>query len=112
MELHPDDFIPFLPSMGGEDAQGAGDPGMITPQEFVRYCAIVRGSSQWGGEPEITALSRAYNVPIRVVQAGAPNVVDHDPNGSSVVNDNKYIVHVSYHRYMYGLGEVGRNLVH
>lgn len=59
----------------------------------------------WGGEPEIMALCHAYNVPIHVAQWGQPSIVCHSPDGREV--DPKVSgVKVSYHRRMYGLGEV------
>ena len=109
MMSHPDDFLPFLPSLEGEDGVGAGSAGLMTPVEYQRYCENVRSSGVWGGEPEILALSRAYNVPIHVVQAGTPNIVVHDPSGNdNGAIDDKRVVRISYHRRMYGLGEVSR----
>jgi len=107
MLAHPQDFVPFLPSIEGEDGTGAGDAGIIGPQEYARYCANIRDTAVWGGEPEILALSRAYNVPIHVVQGGQPPVVVHDPSGAPVTNNLKEqrAVRISYHRRMYGLGE-------
>ncbi|KAI0646983.1 cysteine proteinase [Trametes meyenii] len=103
---HPDDFLPFLPSDLGEDAAGAGDAGLMTPAQFERYCANMRSTAMWGGEPEIVALSRAYNVPIHVVQGGKPPVVVHDPSaGEPGAADGKRIAYISYHRRLYGLGE-------
>ncbi|KAJ7156020.1 hypothetical protein C8R43DRAFT_998853 [Mycena crocata] len=104
---HPDDFLPFLPSAVGEDGAGSFDPGLMSPQEFEQYCATIRDTAIWGGEPEILALSRAFNVPIHVVQGGQPPVVIHNPTGSSTdaqVTDER-VVRISYHRRMYGLGE-------
>ncbi|KAI9508270.1 hypothetical protein F5148DRAFT_925119 [Russula earlei] len=107
MLTHPQDFVPFLPSVEGEDGTGIGDSGVIGPQEYARYCASIRNTSVWGGEPEILALSRAYNVPIHVVQGGQPPVVVHDPSGAPSTQNVKEqrAVRISYHRRMYGLGE-------
>ena len=108
MLAHAQDFVPFLPSVEGEDGAGAGDSGIIGPQEYARYCTSIRDTSVWGGEPEILALSRAYAVPIHVVQGGQPPVVVHDPNGAPTTDNLKdqRAVWISYHRRMYGLGEV------
>jgi OTU domain-containing protein 6 len=80
----------------------------MSPQQFESYCISIRDTGVWGGEPEILALSRAYNVPIHVVQSGSPSVVVHDPSGSPVEQDvrDKKVARISYHRKMYGLGEV------
>jgi len=107
MLAHSQDFVPFLPSVEGEDGHGAGDSGTIGQREFARYCANIRDTGVWGGEPEILALSRAYAIPIHVVQSGQPPVVVHDPNGAPRTDNLKEqrAVRISYHRRMYGLGE-------
>ncbi|KAF5381029.1 hypothetical protein D9615_003917 [Tricholomella constricta] len=97
MFTHPDDFVPFLAP--------SHDTGIMTPEGFRVYCANIRDTAEWGGEPEIQALSRTYNVPIHVVQGGRPSVVVHNPAGSHVASDDKRVVRISYHRRMYGLGE-------
>lgn len=107
MYTHPDEFIPFLPSLEGEDGAGATDAGLMTPAGFQQYCRTVRDTGAWGGEPEIMALSRAYKVPIYVVQTGPPTMVKHSPmNGAPSPPSGAPIVYISYHRRMYGLGEV------
>lgn len=106
MFSHPDDFIPFLPAVGGEDSGGI-DTGLMTRDVFEQYCASVRDTAVWGGEPEIMALSRAYNIPIHVVQGGRPPIVMFNPTDapSEDADDNR-VLRISYHRRMYGLGEV------
>lgn len=101
---HPDDFIPFLPSIAGEDGAGSHDDGLMTSEGFGKYCSSIANTGQWGGEPEIQALSRAFGVPIHVVQAATPNVVVHEPGKEPVRSHTPVII--SYHRRMYGLGEV------
>lgn len=110
MLSHQDDFIPFLPSVEGEDGVGATQSdGIMSSKQYARYCASIRETAAWGGEPEILALSRAYNVPIHVVQAGKPPVVIHEPvEGMSDVAGAK-VAFISYHRRMYGLGEVRKH---
>jgi hypothetical protein len=103
MRAHPDDFIPFLPSIAGEDGSGATDDGLMNPAQFGTYCERIAGTAQWGGEPEIQALARAYAVPIHVVQGGEPRIVVHEPGGPA---RSVAPVLISYHRRMYGLGEV------
>jgi len=107
---HPDDFIPFLPSIDGEDGVGATNAGLMTPKQLVIYCTAIRDTGVWGGEPEILALSRAYNIPIHIIQSGAPPVVVHNPTGApdhdSGLDGTRKAARISYHRRMYGLGEV------
>ncbi|KAJ3485674.1 hypothetical protein NLI96_g4791 [Meripilus lineatus] len=105
---HPDDFLPFLPSIGGEDTLAAtANTGLMGPAEFAHYCNTIKSTAAWGGEPEILALSRAYSVPIHVIQHGTPPIVVHNPLGGPNVGDlkAKNVVRISYHRRMYGLGE-------
>lgn len=101
---HPSDFIPFLPSVGGEDGDGALDAGLMNREQFDSYCATVRDTAVWGGEPEIVALSRAFKLPIHVIQGTQPFVVVHDPLDGS--GNTTPVIRISYHRKLYGLGEV------
>ena len=81
----------------------------MSQKSFEAYCLAIRDTAVWGGEPEILALSRAYNVPIHVIQGGSPPIVVHNPIGGPNVgglHDDR-VVRISYHRRMYGLGEVG-----
>ncbi|KAI0831231.1 cysteine proteinase [Trametes gibbosa] len=106
IHAHPNDFLPFLPSDLGEDGAGATEPGLMDRAQFERYCATMRDTAIWGGEPEVVALSRAYGVPIHVVQGGKPPVVVHDPAGEQAQPaGDKRIAYISYHRRLYGLGE-------
>ena len=92
IQSHGDDFLPFL---------GNGDT-------LETYCRSVRDTATWGGEPEIVALSRAFNVPIYVVQGtDPPMIMQFFPN--RVANQNDPIVWISYHKRLYGLGEVSYN---
>jgi OTU domain-containing protein 6 len=98
IQSHKDDFIPFLLS-------GDNNVDVMSPQEFDQYCASIRDTAEWGGEPEIMALSRAYHVPIHVVQAGPPAIVKHDPGYTDAGAQSGRTAFISYHRRMYGLGE-------
>ena len=104
---HPQDFIPFIPSVEGEDGFGATDSsGILSPSQFAMYCAAVRDTGVWGGEPEILALSRHFDIPIVVVQAGPQPIVVHSPHPDMEPDPSGRSVKISYHRRMYGLGEV------
>lgn len=112
IERNKDFFLPFLPCMNGEDGMGAERSGLMSENDFQSYCQNVRSSSLWGGQPEITALSNAYNVPIRVIQWGDPVQFITDPGNSPGLIDEKRVVNISYHRRMYGLGEVSVHALH
>jgi len=106
MISHPNEFLPFLPSAEGEDGRGATESyGFMSPAQFERYCLTVRDTGAWGGEPEIMALSRAYMVPIIVVQSGPQPVVVHSPVQGGNEDPRQPGVKISYHRRLYGLGE-------
>ncbi len=82
--------------------------------QFERYCARMRDTAIWGGEPEVVALSKAYGVAIHVVQGGQPPVVVHDPSDpagkKTEAAGDKRTAYISYHRRLYGLGEVSATL--
>lgn len=52
---HKEDFMPFVPSVNGEDAFGATDDGVMTEKDFKKYCKLVAETGEWGGEPEVGA---------------------------------------------------------
>jgi len=99
MLTHPDDFLPFLPA-----SDDMSTSGLMTPEQYSAYCSTVRSTAFWGGEPEILALCRAFNVPIHIVQGGKPSVVVHEPSSGQVLLPGR-LARISYHRKMYGLGE-------
>lgn len=105
LHAHPDDFIPFLPSATGEDGSGANTGGLMSPGEFGSYCMTIRDTGVWGGEPEIMALTRAYRIPIHVIQGATPPIVEHNPPDAAP-SSASLVIRISYHRRMYGLGEV------
>jgi hypothetical protein len=70
MLAHPDEFRPFLPSIGGEDAEGATThDGIMTEKEFKRYCKNVSDTGEWGGEPEVGETCRV--LPLRITSGDA-----------------------------------------
>jgi len=75
---------------------------MLTPVQFEDYCSSITNTATWGGEPEIVALSRAFNIPIHIVQGGKPEIVVHGPDDERTKDK---VVRISYHRKLYGLGE-------
>lgn len=114
LSANADAFMPFVPSIHGEDMAGATDDGMMTPEGYAEYCKRVAQSGDWGGEIEIQALAKYYDVPIHVIQHGPPHIISHTPvdegSGPLTAEQAKQagdkVVRISYHRRMYGLGEV------
>ena len=80
-----DDFQPFL---------------SLNDSEYETYCEKMANTPKWGGQVEITALSKALHKPIEVIQAEGPIV----QVGTDEFKDQKPIV-LTYHRHYYGLGE-------
>lgn len=78
MAAHRDDFAPFV----------EGD-------DFGTYLDAMRDTAEWGGEPELMALARAYGVGIRVVQDGR----------TEEIGEGEKTVWLAYYRHGYGLGE-------
>lgn len=71
----------------------------LTDTEFTKYCEAVRNTPAWGGQIEIKALSQVLRVPIEVLQATGPPTIQNEDNfcGPNLV--------ITYHRFMYSLGE-------
>ncbi|GAA5870865.1 hypothetical protein JCM1840_002712 [Sporobolomyces johnsonii] len=93
LRAHPDDFLPFLVSDADPDQP-------MSAAEYARYCDMVANTAEWGGEPELRALSLHFQSPIYVVQAGTNGPVAH---GEDLPKERAMLI--SYHRKMYGLGE-------
>ena len=85
---HMDDFQPFLD---------------VSLYEYTRR---VKLTSDWGGQLEITAISRAYGVEINVIQSDG-RIEQIDPGDGSEVeaNGSKRIIWLAYFRHTYSLGE-------
>jgi hypothetical protein len=64
MLAHPDDFMPFIPSITGEDSAGATDDGMMSEKDFKKYCSLVAETGEWGGEPEVSLKSLTLLSPL------------------------------------------------
>lgn len=83
IEEHADIFIPFL-----EEPLGS-------------YVSKVRDTGEWGGQLELLALAKAYNVDISVLQ-GDGSTVDFEGNGPA---DSKKKLFLAYYKHNFGLGE-------
>ena len=82
IQSHPDDFAPFL------------------EEPLDEYVAKVRDTGEWGGQLELSALSKAYGLTINVLQ-GDGRVEKIDPLDSSTDKE----VWLAYYRHSFGLGE-------
>lgn len=79
---HGNDFAPFLE----EDLEG--------------YAGKMRDTAEWGGQLELTALSRVYGAEIRVVQDGRMERI-----GEEEGQESGKTLWLAYYRHGYGLGE-------
>jgi OTU domain-containing protein 6 len=80
MSKHPDDFVPFL------------------EEPLDSYVIKVRDTGEWGGQVELIALAKAYDLKICVLQ-GDGSVVDIGDD------DNSKKIWLAYYRHGFGLGE-------
>lgn len=85
MRSHPGDFLPYIAAEG---------------TDVATYTEQVEGSSEWGGQLEITALAHARKRTIAVFSATAPLLVTGEEYA-----DNGPRLELCYHKHYYGLGE-------
>lgn len=79
---HPDDFAAFL------------------EEPLDVYVSKIKDTAEWGGQLELQALARAYDVEINVVQANGR--VEKIESGS---DPSKHTLWLAYYRHSYALGE-------
>lgn len=82
---HQDDFVPFME-----------DP-------LDEYVKKIRLTAEWGGQLELQAIARAYNVEINVLQGDGR--VEKIESGSEPDDDQVKRIWLAYYRHTYGLGE-------
>lgn len=82
MLSHPDDFAPFL------------------EEPLDTYVTKIRNTAEWGGQLELQAIARSYNIDINVLQADGR--IEKISSGSS---ESQNIIWLAYYRHSFGLGE-------
>jgi len=83
IEEHADEFIPFL------------------EEPVETYVSKVRNTGEWGGQLELLALAKVYNVDISVLQSdGGPVKIEGDGPGHS-----RKKLFLAYYKHNFGLGE-------
>ncbi|XP_065315128.1 deubiquitinase OTUD6B-like isoform X2 [Gordionus sp. m RMFG-2023] len=88
MKLNFSQFIPFM------------SDDLSNQNQYVKYCDDIAQTNCWGGHLEIQALSQVLQHPIHVIQSNAPNIIMGEE-----FEDTKPPLYISYHRYLYTLGE-------
>ena len=86
MVANSDDYLSFV-ALDAEDPLAA----------YADHCRKVRETSEWGGQPELLALTRVLDRPIWVHSRDAPLLKMGDAQAPPLV--------VAYHRHYYALGE-------
>lgn len=86
LRIHPDEYLPFVAS-----------DSITTVESFNQYCDTVQNTSEWGGELEVNALSRAYGVEIMVFQMSTAPITFGKGNANGQLR-------LSYHQHYYHLG--------
>lgn len=82
MLTHRDDFAPFL------------------EEELEVYAQAIKDTAEWGGEMELMALARRYEVEIHVIQDGRMEKI-----GEVEGKISGKVLWLAYYRHGYGLGE-------
>lgn len=89
MRQHKEDFLPFMYNDSEEP---------VDDKQFESYCKDVASTKLWGGQLELKALSNVLKCPIKVIQASGPQTVQGENfEGPPLI--------LTYHRYLYRLGE-------
>lgn len=83
---HSDDFAPFL------------------EEPIQEYTRKIKLTTEWGGQLELQAISRAYGVYINVIQ-GDGRIEKFEPGEDSESVDEPKTIWLAYYRHTYGLGE-------
>jgi OTU domain-containing protein 6 len=96
IRLHKEDFEPFL---FADDHSSAHD--------IDQYCKEIEETALWGGEMEITALSRALGMGVEIYSDRSllPLVIKPDRLGKTSTNDPERVVRLAYYQHLYGLGQ-------
>ncbi|KAI4743044.1 cysteine proteinase [Aureobasidium sp. EXF-12298] len=84
IEAHPNDFTPFLEE----------------PLDYYIY--KIKNTGEWGGQLELMALAKKYNVAISVLQ-GDGRVEEINPDKNDAESDKQ--LWLAYYRHGFGLGE-------
>jgi OTU domain-containing protein 6 len=83
MEAHPNDFVGFL------------------EEPIEAYARKIKDTAEWGGQLELQAIAKSYNVDINVLQADGR--IEKITSGGS--EDGHKTIWLAYYRHSFGLGE-------
>lgn len=95
---HPQDFMPYLVR--------ETDGEMFNENDLQVYLDKMQNQAVWGGQTEISALSKTYKCPVHVVQSDSPVVKIGEDEFKAARP-----LWLAYRRHRYGLGEHYNSLV-
>ncbi|KIW28042.1 uncharacterized protein PV07_07730 [Cladophialophora immunda] len=85
-------------------ARHPGDFEAFMEEPLNAYVKKIRDTAEWGGELELQAIARSYNVEINVLQASGR--VEKISSGSDVPQEGSNdTIWLAYYRHSFGLGE-------
>jgi OTU domain-containing protein 6 len=72
-------------------------------KDIESYCREIEETALWGGEMEITALSRALNIPVEIYSTRTPTplIIEPDPGGKK----RELVICLAYYQHLYSLGQ-------
>ena len=72
-------------------------------KDIDSYCKEIEETALWGGDMEITAMSRALDVPVEIYSSRSttPLII----NAGSTKKDEERVIRLAYYQHLYGLGQ-------
>jgi len=75
-------------------------------KDIEAYCREIEETALWGGEMEINALSRAFNIPVEIYSDRSllPLIIRPTSSENSQPTGDE-AVRLSYYQHLFGLGQ-------
>jgi OTU domain-containing protein 6 len=73
-------------------------------KDIDTYCREIEDTALWGGEMEITSLSRAFNVPVEIYSDRSLKPMIIEP-GSDSQDKGGGVIRLAYYQHLFGLGQ-------
>ena len=77
-------------------------------KDIDAYCKEIEATALWGGDMEINALSRAFNVPVEIYSYRSKSPLVIRPPASEdnhQSDDGEGVVRLAYYQHLFGLGQ-------
>jgi len=72
-------------------------------KDIDSYCKEIEETAIWGGEMEITAISRALDVQVEIYSNRSPTPLVINPKLTN--KDEESVIRLAYYQHLYGLGQ-------